>query len=408
LRVLYVTTKPPWPVHDGGRLLVAKTLAGLARRGHRVTLVCPADPSGDADTVRRMLRHSCRPVLVEGGARSRSGALARALLSGHPLSVERHRNEPVRRQVELLLGRETFDLVHAEQLQALPQVEAAFARGVPVVLRAQNVESDLWAAAAAVPSAASAWLAWEGRRLARWEGTALRQVSTTIALTDRDAARLRELTAGAASIVVARAPFDAHAPTADHPLVGTPALTLLGSRGWMPNRDAVRWFVSGAWPMIHRTWPAARLHCFGYRLPGRSPAGIDWHGAPADSRSAYAPGSILVVPLRIASGVRMKILEAWARGIPVIALPQAAAGLDAEDGRHLLIARDAAEFRTAVERLHGDPALAETLVRGGRDLLHERHDPDTVAAELEAIYRRVVHPAASAVEPPPRSALVAR
>jgi glycosyltransferase involved in cell wall biosynthesis len=108
-----------------------------------------------------------------------------------------------------------------------------------------------------------------------------------------------------------------------------------------------------------------------------------------DSAQAFAEGSVLLVPLRIASGVRMKILEAWARGVPVVATPTALAGLEAKDGRDALVAADPASFARALKRLKDEPGLAASLVEGGRRSLAERHDPAKVARDLLAIYESV-------------------
>ena len=86
----------------------------------------------------------------------------------------------------------------------------------------------------------------------------------------------------------------------------------------------------------------------------------------------------------------MKGREAWARGVPVVASPEAAASLAAEDGRQLLVAEDPAALARALSRLADDPALATSLVAGGRSLLAERHDPARVAQRLLELYARVV------------------
>jgi len=90
--------------------------------------------------------------------------------------------------------------------------------------------------------------------------------------------------------------------------------------------------------------------------------------------------------LRVASGVRMKVLEAWARGIPVVATPAAAAGLECADGCELLLADDADGFARALDRLRSEPALRERLVAAGRAALAARHAPASVATELAAAY----------------------
>jgi hypothetical protein len=386
--LLVLATKAPWPAVDGGRLLLRHTLEGLAAAGCRATLVAPVDAERfDLGRVAAELEAVCVPCLVPASPAGPAIALLRSWRV--PLSIARHSISAVRREVERLLGQERFDLVHAEQLQALPQAEPALARSLPVVLRAQNVESDLWTAAT---RSRTGWqgraLAVEARRLARWEGAAVRRAAATLAVTEEDAARLRELAAGQGRIRVVRAPFP-ELPPGTGSLPGEPPVVVLGSRGWLPNEESAAWFAAAVWPAVRRELPGAVLHLFGAEpeAPGQ---GVVRHAPPADSAAAFAPGSILAVPLRIASGVRMKVLEAWARGIPVVATPAALAGLEAEDGREALIARDTAEFARAIARLHREPGLAAALVDTGRNALRERHDPQRVAADLLSAYAAVV------------------
>jgi glycosyltransferase involved in cell wall biosynthesis len=217
----------------------------------------------------------------------------------------------------------------------------------------------------------------------------VRRVAATLPLTAEDATRLRFLSGGGGRIQVVRAPFP-DLPPGPAPLPGDPPLVLLVSRGWLPNEDSVAWFLRDVWPAVRAEAPGAVLHIFGADPEAKPPAGAVHHPAPRDSAEAFAPGSILAVPLRIASGVRMKILEAWARGVPVVGTPAAVAGLEAEPGRELLVAADAQDFARAVARLHREPGLAARLVEEGRRARYERHDPARVVADLLAVYRELV------------------
>jgi glycosyltransferase involved in cell wall biosynthesis len=85
----------------------------------------------------------------------------------------------------------------------------------------------------------------------------------------------------------------------------------------------------------------------------------------------------------------MKVLEAWARGVPVVATPEAMAGLGAAHGREVLVAQDAGEFAAAIARLHREPTLARALVAAGRAALAAHHSPTAVAARLTEIYATV-------------------
>ncbi|MFL6196888.1 MAG: glycosyltransferase [Thermoanaerobaculia bacterium] len=372
MNVLVIATKAPWPPIDGGRFLLLNTLRALAESGVRLTLVAPVDR--EIEAVARELSPFCEPALVQ--ASPIPPALAALRSPGTPLSIARHSLGAVRSEVERRLASGGFDVVHAEQLQALPQAEPAFRRGLPVVLRAQNVESDLWAATAGrARGLRGLLLRREARRLAAWEGQAVRRAAATLSLTREDAARLRELAGGAGNVQVVRAAFP-DLPPGSGRLPGDPAVVLFGSRGWLPNEEATDWFLAEVWPVVKATVPGAVLHVFG--------AGP--HPSPKDSAEVYAPGSILAVPLRIASGVRIKILEAWARGVPVVASPAALSGLEAQNGREALVARDSIEFAAAIARLQREPGLRESLIEEGRRARRERHDPAEIARQLLEVY----------------------
>jgi glycosyltransferase involved in cell wall biosynthesis len=224
--------------------------------------------------------------------------------------------------------------------------------------------------------------------MARWEGRAVRRCAATLALTEEDAARLRELASGEGKVAVVRAPFP-DLPPGTSRLAGEPAVVVFGSGGWLPNEDSAAWFVNEVWPAVRAAAPGAILHLFGTEAKEQA-SDILAHPAPRDSAEVYAPGSILAVPLRIASGVRIKILEAWARGLPVVATPAALAGLEVEDGREALVARSPQEFAAAIARLHGEPGLASSMVEAGRRARRERHEPTEVARRMVEAYRGVV------------------
>lgn len=387
MKVLWVATKPPWPPIDGGRVLMWYTLAALAHRGVDLTLVAPADRDADTRAVAQ-LQSYCHPVLVPVRHRTRVWSFARAFGKGAPFTITHHRLDRIRDQVAALLSNESFDLVHAEQAHAIANCEPALVKEVPVIFRAQNVESDLWESMAAHKVALGPLLLREARRHRAWEAEALQRSEAAIALTKRDAARLRLLTNRPGDVHHVAAPFPSElVPSGSCKLGGEPAVVLFGSSGWAPNRDGARWFIGKIWPTISNRLPNAVLHVFGGPAFRSSRPDVVHHAAPRESAEAFSPRAILVVPLRIASGVRIKILEAWARSIPVIATREAAEGLEAADGSELMIAKDAIEFANAIERFHRQRGLREAVTSCARKKLRAEHDPASIAEKLVAVYQ---------------------
>ena len=379
LNILWVATKSPWPPVDGGRLLMLWTLEALRGEDCRVTLVAPANPEvGDPLEAAHELSKLCLPVLLSSVPRGRWDTLVGALTRRIPLSVSRHQLEPVRNAVERRLGEERFDLAVAEQLQALLQTLPAKRSGTPVILRSQNVESELWRASARGAGIFGPFIRREADRLGQWEGSMIRRCARVIALSARDGKRLEKLSGRTTPVSVVPVPFLEEMPSGPA-LPGEPAVVLLGSQGWRPNRQGARWFLKEVWPKVRTRLPQATLHIFGIESGSVPGPRVVFHPPPEQSIVAFPQGGIVVVPLRVASGVRMKILEAWARGLPVIATPDAAAGLEAKAGGELLIARNAQDFTEALAAIASLPALRQSLKDTARKMLRERHAPEKVA-----------------------------
>jgi glycosyltransferase involved in cell wall biosynthesis len=395
LRILWIGTKSPWPPVDGGRLVALNTLHALAEAGHKIVFIAPVEGSNaDRAEVADALRDICEPVLTKPRHRPALDDALHALVGRQPVTIRRHFRAKVAAAVAGRLATGQFDVVHCEQLHSVTQATPALAMGVPVVLRQQNVESDLWTMMARQNVLLRPLLLLEASRVRRYEAHVMRRVALTVALTARDAERLQAIGGAGTAVRAVRAPFAGRLAPGPGSLAGDPPVVLFGDQRWQPNRLQTLEFVGGIWPRVQAALPEARLHLMGGELrrsllPGaarRAVEGVDVRPAPADSRDAYVPGSVLVVPLRVASGVRMKILEAWARGIPVVATSAAAGGLESEDGRELLLADDADGFARALARLQAEPELRRSLVEAGRAALAARHAPSAIAAELAATY----------------------
>jgi hypothetical protein len=386
-RILWVATKPPAPPTDGGRLVALETLRALAAAGHVITVVAPAAPGTADDARRAAASFDVALEAVETSPRSWTTAAVAALVRGLPATIVRHDHPALAARVDALLSARTFDVVHAEQLQAFTASAPARRHGVPVVLRTQNVESEVWTHRAAAGGA----FRFEAGRLARFEARAVRAAARTVALTARDADRLRALAGGGARVVHVPAPFVATLP-AGEPLPGAPAVVAPASAGWAPNDDARAWLVDAVWPAVARAVPGARLHLFGGPPAASTVASVTRHPAAADSREIFAANAIALVALRAPAGVRMRILEAWARGVPVVATTAAVAGLDG--GADAVVTADhPSGIAAAIGALAADPARIAALVAAGAATLRERHDPARIANALGAVYAEAVHAA---------------
>jgi glycosyltransferase involved in cell wall biosynthesis len=162
-------------------------------------------------------------------------------------------------------------------------------------------------------------------------------------------------------------------------VVGDPPVVLLqGSLRYAPNIDGADWLVGDIGPLLRHRIPNVQI-----RLVGRATAGVERHNHPPqvvvtgqvpDMEPELERADLAVVPLRIGSGTRLKILESFAHRIPVVSTRLGADGLDVEDGVHLLLADDAEAFADACQRLLTDPELRQRLVNAAEALYLDRYE----------------------------------
>lgn len=381
LRVLVVATKSPWPAVGGGNMALNALLAALPARVVAVRVVAPGtNPAGSGPPPYPLRAVAAKPRPWP--------SLFAHLASGLPIGIARHHLPALGKAVEEEISGFDPHVVHVEQAQLVWLIRRLAGRR-PILLRQQNVESRILERLAPLQRwPLRAMLRREARRTAVVEAEACRAARVVAAISSPDATALRGL-APAARVYVLPAPFEADGPFALTPLAGDPPWLCLGSFDWRPNRDGATWLLGQVWPHLRELSTGGVLHLVGPgsdSLPDGADPRVVRHGRVPSAAALYYPRAVALVPVRAGSGVKLRIVEAWAAGVPVVTTPVGAEGLGAIDGDDVLVAGSASEFAAAAERAATDPALRRRLVSSGRRRL-AAHDPDAIAARAITLYR---------------------
>jgi glycosyltransferase involved in cell wall biosynthesis len=163
-----------------------------------------------------------------------------------------------------------------------------------------------------------------------------------------------------------------------------------------PNLDGLRWFMSDVWPAVHAALPEARLTIIGSHAPPEVWAyqqipGINVLGFVPDTHPYLDQAAVSIAPLRYGAGMKGKVAEAMASGLPVVTTSIGAQGFRAVHGKHLLIADAPADFAQGLIDLLRDPQYAERLGRAGQQHVAALCGPEAVGRALEQMFRGV-HP----------------
>ena len=394
MRILYFSPRQCWPRDTGAKLRDYYLASHLAAR-------CPVTYLG----LRDPSEASCEPPHAESGFAAYHGVarestytaskLLRGLIGPTPLTVLNYSSAHVSRMLAEILQAGSFDAVQMEGVHLsayLPVIRAAASR--PVILADwHNIESEILHRYSQVnPSPMRRVYAWRtANLLERAETRFLAACDVHTVTSERERVQL-QARRPAAEIHVIPNGVDVQYFGAQEPHFGAPRTNLVfaGSMDYSANVDAVVWFVNDMWPELRRQHPA-----LSFTIIGRDPAPavralasdrVNVTGTVPDVRPYYSGALAAVVPLRIGSGTRLKILEAMAAGIPVISTKLGAEGLDLEDGTHLLLADSAGEMIAAIGRLASSPELWLRLSRCGREVVSRLYDWRALTENLFRIH----------------------
>jgi glycosyltransferase involved in cell wall biosynthesis len=388
VRILWVKTGKLLPVDTGGKIRSFNLLRHLARR-HDVTLLSYYQGPVDAGYERALAEALPGAIAMAGGGQpaSRHARITRylgRLAHPAPYAITNFTERSVRQRVTSLLGSGRFDVAVCDFLAA--SLNFAGSSPIPIVLFQHNVESALWDRRAKYEGNSVKRIAFsvEAAKMRWYERRAVRRFDRVIAVSDHDR-QLFAAMADAARIDVAVTGVDTshyRRAGADGSGSAEPIVLFLGSMDWEPNIDGVEYFCRDIWPTVSAAVPTAR-----FRVVGRNPharvmrlagARVDVTGGVPSVVEHLHEASVVVVPLRVGGGTRLKIYEAMAAGRAVVSTSVGAEGLDVTNGADIVLADDAPAFAASVIELLRDDTRRRALENSAAALA-ARYDWSAIA-----------------------------
>jgi glycosyltransferase involved in cell wall biosynthesis len=376
--------------HGGARALAAGVIA-LAER-HEVALVHLQDGEGVDDGVRNAVTelHELAAPAVSGARRLEVYA---KLTRGTPVAVaERIDGAAVRRVREI--GRQWQpDVVQFEFLVTTALLSAFEAHAAPRILVDHDATLRPVETFAHLPGAVARKLrALDARAWNALERAAAARVNAVVVFTDRDREALSNVSYDDVRVVPLVIPPRAQRHPAQEP--APPTLLFVGYYRHPPNADAARWLVEEIFPRVRAEHPHARLLLVGDELPAeiaaRAGAGVEAVGRVADVGSYLEQAAVVVAPLRLGGGTRVKVLEALGAGKALVATPRAVEGIDAPAGEALIVASSAEELAHEISVLLGDPERRASLGAAAHAWASTELDARRTADRFDAIYADVL------------------
>jgi glycosyltransferase involved in cell wall biosynthesis len=415
MNILFLTQILPYPPDAGPRVKTWHVLQYMAAQGHQVTLLSFVRPEEQAYVP--VLEEICSAVHTVPIRRSRPADVfywLRSNWTGRPFLIERDDQQAMRARVKQVVDSGDIDAIHADQLgmaqYALPfSNQQNGAKRTPILIF--DAHNAVWKIVERMQENAPWFLQFpaglEAKRVKAYEGRIVSSFDHTLAVTEPDRAALTEAVAayegssvpdGAEEeppIRVVPIAVDTHKlqPTVRDP--GSKNILTLGTLHYPPNADGIRWFMNQVFPLVVERQPQASLTIIGKNPPAdflqlaeQSPQRIEVTGYVPDLDPYMQKAALMVVAVRAGGGMRVRILEAFARGMPVVTTTVGLEGIEGQPGKDVLVADTPEDFARQVLRLLDDPALQASLARNGRRLAEQKYDWHVILEEMDQIYDR--------------------
>jgi glycosyltransferase involved in cell wall biosynthesis len=384
-RVVLVMIEPPLPFGNAAGRWFYVLLRGLVERGHRVTAFAACSKPAEVAAARDLFPEErydlrCYPVVPEGNLRSKINSLQRP----HSYLF----SQRMRRDLKAVLAR-GFDVLHLEQLWSawlgLEHREKALV----------NVHYSFRIDLAGVPSQSLVEMT-RRIRAEQAERRLLRAYAFIAAVSPRLAAAIRQVNQEASVFALPFGfdptlyPFESNPAQCQPPTVG-----LIGSFHWTPTQSAGMRLLKRLWPAIQQRVPNARL-----QLVGRSARGVfqefagaeqvEIHEEVPDTRPYFQGMDAFLYAPHSGSGVKVKTLEAFALGAPVVTNADGVEGIPAVDGVHAGIAESDEDLIDRTVALLHDREQRWKQRLAARQLVERHCSPEATLPAVEAIYERIV------------------
>jgi len=397
MKILYLTSDFPYPPRGGGALRIMGLVGGAATK-HELHLLS----FGAGVATQTPLHQLCARVrVIPPPQRSKADRLRTLLFSGKADMQTRSWSAAFLAALRDTLQQTTFDIIQLQSLEMGIYLEPIrrLQPSAKIIYDAYNAEAELQRMvfltdirhARRLPLAAYSGVQW--RRLRRFERALCQAADGVIAVSDADQVLLQKV-AGKTPVWVVNNGIHvqdyATPPTEELPLQ-KPALIFTGLMDYRPNVDAALWFAAAVFPHII---PNAHFYIVGNRPTPRVQAlaahpRITVTGFVEDVLPYLHAGAVFVVPLRVGSGTRLKLLQAMSANCAIVSTRVGAMGLGATDGHEVLLADDASDFAQAVNGLLADEEKRRALGATAYQFVQNQFDWAVIVPNLLQVYEHL-------------------
>lgn len=339
--------------------------------------------------------------------------MLKSLVSNRPFLITRDEVPEMDLTLRKLIQENRFDAIHADQLWMAPYALKAKSEAIkngyqPRIILDQHNAVYLIPKRMAEASKNRfliIWLKHESKLMSQYELQTCRQFDHVVWVTQEDLTAVSSIASQRykdnlkAIVDKARSQnnsiipicVDASETASIDRITEKHEILFVGGMHWPPNADGVTWFAKEILPQVTKEHPHARFVALGKQPPEVIKAigqQVITPGYVESTERYWAFARVFVVPLRAGGGMRVKILDSWSRGVPIVSTTIGAEGISCQSGKDILIADTAEDFAVAVQKILTDDNLAQRLSHNGRRTLEDCYDWRKIYTAWDVVYQQ--------------------
>lgn len=405
MRILFLTNLLPYPLDNGGKIKTFSTLKALSIMGNSVDLLCFSENSeNDSGNVQK-LKNICNDVqFIEHKLTTKSNikymmAVAfKSLFSKYPFGIYKYESKQMRDVIAKKIKENDYDIIYFDHLQMYKYFNSFDRKSVKFVLDQHNSESEIVYRTYQNSNnfLKKIFLNIEYNKIRKFEKKALSDVDKIYALSENDVESMKRLNVNLRNFsVIPIGVIDNGIINKKEDKNKKLTLMFIGTLTWNPNNQGILWFVRNVIPKLNESGIEYDLY-----IVGKNPSeelkelcesynNIFVTGYVDDVDEMYVKSDVMVVPLFVGSGQRVKIIESFSKGIPVISTSIGAEGLDCITDYNVVIADTYIEFVDSLRKM-SDETFRKKIASNARKTFEEKYSLEAYISAFNDSFKTMI------------------
>ena len=399
MNILQICNKPPYPPKDGGSIAMLNLTKGLSLLGCKITVIAmnpqkhfssvkniPADFKKNIDFHYINIDTSVHILKL----------IKNLLFSCLPYNAERFITKKFKSELENILLKNKFDIIQLEGLYLTPYIKTIHKYSeAKIVLRAHNIEYKIWERIAKNEKNPfkKCYLSVLKKRIKKFEKNAINRYDLLVPISKNDAQIFSEL-GNKKTIHICQSGIVTEELSRIKTEPDLFSVFYIGSLDWIPNQEALMWFIKKVWPKIINIHTDIFFYVAGRNAPQwfsdkLNAKNIIFKGEIDNSYDFISSKGIMVVPLFSGSGIRVKIIEGMALGKPVVTTTIGAEGINVTNDENILIADTVNDFSQHILNLLSDKSFYNQISNNAKKFINRNFNNNKITSDLLKFYEVV-------------------